>query len=103
MIDWCTDREFAMVWNRNSDAAGVSAALRDDVAAPAAQLDEPVLLKIRHTSRPDRTRSLPMLRFDPRHEDFGPQPALDLLRVGTFQEQLDSLPQVGGCSSTVAP
>ena len=38
------------------------------------------------TSRPDRTRSLPMLRFDPRHKDFGPKPTFELFRVGTLQE-----------------
>ena len=37
-----------------------------------------------------------MLRFDRRHKDFGAQPALDLFRVSTLQEQLDRLLQIGG-------
>jgi hypothetical protein len=46
MIDRsCTDRELAVVWNGNSDAAGVSAALHDDMTSAPAYLDEPVLLK----------------------------------------------------------
>jgi hypothetical protein len=32
-----------------------------------------------------------MLRFDPRHEDIGPKPTLDLFGIGTLEEQLDSL------------
>jgi hypothetical protein len=39
------DREFTVVRNRNSDAAGVAAALHYDVAAAAALLDEFMLLK----------------------------------------------------------
>jgi hypothetical protein len=39
------DREFTVVWNRNSDAAGVAAALHYDVAAAAALLDKSMLLK----------------------------------------------------------
>ena len=38
-----------------------------------------------------------MLRFDPRHKDFGAKPALDLFRVGTLQEQLDCLPLLLVC------
>jgi len=52
--------------------------------------------RIRQTSRPDRTRSLPMLRFDPRYKDIGPKPTLDLFWIGTLEEQLDCLSQVGG-------
>src|SRR5438093_2025013 len=39
------DREFTVVWNRNSDATSIAAALHDDVAAAAALLDESMLLK----------------------------------------------------------
>jgi hypothetical protein len=49
-------------------------------------------------------RSLPILRFDPRYEDIGPKPTLELFGIATLEEQLDSLSQVGGrLSSTVAP
>ena len=37
-----------------------------------------------------------MPRFDPRYEDVGPKPTLDLFGIGTLEEQLDSLSQVGG-------
>lgn len=36
---------FAMVWDGNRDAAGVRAALHDDMTSAPAYLDEPVLLK----------------------------------------------------------
>ena len=39
---------------------------------------------LRHTSRPDRTRSLPMRGFESGHEDVGMQALLDLLRRGGF-------------------
>jgi hypothetical protein len=35
-----------------------------------------------------------MRRFDPRHKDLGPKPALDLFRVRTLQEELDRLPEI---------
>src|SRR5437762_6557320 len=39
------DRELAMVWNGNRHAAGVGAALHDDMTSPLTYLDEPVPLK----------------------------------------------------------
>ena len=36
-----------------------------------------------------------MLRFDPRYKDIGPKPPLDLFCIGTLEEQLDCLSQVG--------
>jgi hypothetical protein len=60
---------FTVVWNRNSDAASVAAALHYDVAAAAALLDESVLpkdathlasrqdAKSTHASLPWKTRS----------------------------------------------
>jgi hypothetical protein len=39
------DSELTVVWNGNRDAAGVGAALHDDVTSAPAHLDEPVLLK----------------------------------------------------------
>jgi hypothetical protein len=80
------DRQLSVVRNGNGDAASVRAALHDDVTSAPAHLDESVLLRIRHTSRPDRTRSLPMLRFDPRYKYIGPKSTLDLLRIGTLKE-----------------
>jgi hypothetical protein len=90
-----TDGELAVIWDGNRDTAGIGAALHDDVTSALAHLDEPVLLKDRQTSRPDRTRSLPMSRFDPRYKDIGPKPTLDLVWIGTLEEQLDCLSQVG--------
>ena len=48
------------------DAASVGALLHDEMTSAAALLDEPVLLRIRQTSRPDRTRSP---RQGPRGQD----------------------------------
>ena len=39
------DRQLAVVWNGNRDAAGLGAALHDDMASAPAHFDEPVLLK----------------------------------------------------------
>ena len=39
------DRELAVVWNGNRDAAGLGAALHDDMTSTPAHLDEPVPLK----------------------------------------------------------
>src|SRR2546425_13235733 len=36
-----------------------------------------------------------MLRFDPRYKNISPKPALDFLWIGTLEEQLDCLSQVG--------
>src|SRR5215831_1299814 len=56
---------------------------------------KPCCSRIRHTSRPERTRSLPMPGFDPRYEYFGPQTTLDLYRVRALQEELDRFAKVG--------
>src|SRR5882762_3766066 len=48
------------------DAASVDALLHDEMTSAAALLDEPVLLRIRQTSRPVRTRSP---RRGPRGQD----------------------------------
>src|SRR5262245_18551958 len=45
------------------------------------------------TSGPDRTRSLPMRRFEAGHEYLTMKPALELLRGSAFKKQLDRLPQ----------
>jgi hypothetical protein len=75
-----------VVWDGNRDTAGVGATLHDDMTSEAAHLEEPVLLKDPTASRPDRTRSLPMLRFDPRYKDIGPKPTLDLFGMCTRKE-----------------
>ncbi len=40
-----TDRQLAVVWNGNRNAAAIGAALHDDVTSAPTYLDEPVLLK----------------------------------------------------------
>jgi hypothetical protein len=75
-----------VVWDGNRDTACLGAALHDDMTSAPTHLNGPVLLKTRQTSRPDRTRSLPMLRFDPRYKDIGPKPTLDLFGIGTLEE-----------------
>jgi hypothetical protein len=39
-----TDRELSMVWDGNRDAAGIGAALHDDVTSAPTRLDESMLL-----------------------------------------------------------
>src|SRR2546427_2997443 len=51
--------------------------------------------RIWQTSRPERTRSLPMRRVEPRDEHLAVKPAIDLPRVGRLQEKLDRLLEIG--------
>jgi hypothetical protein len=50
--------------------------------------------KIAHTSRPDRTRSLPTGYLQTSDEHLTPHSPLDLLGAGTLEEQFDGLAQV---------
>src|SRR5262245_50762199 len=57
---------------------------------------KPCVSRIRHTSRPERTRSLPMRGFESGYKDIRVQALLDLLWRGRFQKELDGFPQIGG-------
>src|SRR3990172_11363105 len=51
--------------------------------------------RMRQTSRPERTRSLPMRDVEPGDEDLAPQALLDLGGVRAFEEKLHRFPEVG--------
>jgi len=51
---------------------------------------------MRQTSRPERTRSLPIDDVERRHEYVGPKAPGDLSGVGCLQEQRNRLPEVRG-------
>src|SRR3990172_8614306 len=51
--------------------------------------------RMRQTSRPERTRSLPMRDVEPGDEDLAPQVLLDLGGVRAFEEKLHRFPEVG--------
>ena len=51
---------------------------------------------MRQTSRPERTRSLPIDDVERRHEYAGPQALGDLPGVRRLKEQGDRLPEVRG-------
>src|SRR5580698_4272883 len=50
--------------------------------------------RMAHTSRPDRTRSLPNLYLESGDEHFSVPSALDLTFVGGFQEQFNRFLQI---------
>src|SRR5574338_1207531 len=50
---------------------------------------------IRRTSWPDRTRSLPTRRLEPRDEDFCVKSSFDFGRIGALQEQFHRFFQIG--------
>src|SRR3990172_10542691 len=54
----------------------------------------PCCSSIRQTSRPERTRSLPIRRFELGHEDLLSPSLLNLLRVRGFEKQIHSFSQV---------
>jgi hypothetical protein len=47
-----------------------------------------------HTSRPERTRSLPNLDLKPRYKYFGVPPSFDLCWIRRLEEELDRLLQI---------
>ena len=55
----------------------------------------PFLSRIRQTSEPERTRSLPKQNLNLRHEDFLVKPSGDFGRRGCLEEQRERFNEVG--------
>jgi len=55
----------------------------------------PFCSRIRQTSEPERTRSLPNRHLNLSHEDFVVKAPRDFGRVGRFEEQRERLDEVG--------
>jgi len=75
-----------MVWNGNRHGAHIGPALHDDVASTPAHLGEPMLQKDTAHFASERTRSLPMLGFDPRYKDLALEPSCDLFWIRALEE-----------------
>ena len=85
-----------MVWDDRGDCTrDWIRALHDDVAPAAAHFTEAVLFMIRHTSRPERTRSLPTRRRKLRHEDRATTARPDLSGISRLEKEIDRLPEIG--------
>jgi hypothetical protein len=77
-----SDSEFRMVWYRDRNGAEIGVSLHDDVASSVADLLKTVLSRMLQTSRPERTRSLPIGRFEASHKHLRVEPALDFSGIG---------------------
>ena len=69
--------------------------LHDLMAASLAYSGKPFCSRMRQTSEPERTRSLPNRHLNLRHEDFAMEAPADFGRSRRFEEQCECLDEVG--------
>jgi hypothetical protein len=80
--------------NRNGYRGRLQALLHDPMAASLADCDESVCSRIRQTSDPERTRSLPNRDLNLSHENLVARAPGDFGRGGSFEEQRKRLDEV---------
>ena len=80
-----------MIGNGDCHCTEVGSPLHDDMASSSTDF---LKTRMRQTSRPERTRSLPMSRFEAGDKYLSVEPAFDFGRIGTFEKEFDGFFEV---------
>jgi hypothetical protein len=78
------DSDFGMIRNWDRYDSTIGTPLHDYVTASLRTIWKLCCSRMRHTSRPERMRSLPMRRFKTGDKDLGAKPAFYFGMIGTF-------------------